>query len=290
MHLFSPLNISCWVNNYSLLLFSHKVVYYSLQTHGLQHASLPCPSPSPGISSNSYPLSWWFCVEALADADSACGIASTQDSCSREGRADFLRRLSWLPPKGVSQPFMAVSKVTASIRSMSGAGSPGRTGLREPVRMLIPLLTLHFHTSLRQNPGPLPLPRCPFAFTCPCWGKWLCIVCPFHPCPAPRRLLSWSQKARLSLSMKLCGERFQPIQLYFKKWGRNFETNPRFPGAQCEWVRESHWSSRGGPGPSLGLSLGPVASTHFQPSPGGFLGTSRGPRIWKLAGAGWADG
>ena len=31
----------------------------SLQPHGLQHARLPCPSPSPGVCSNSCPLSWW---------------------------------------------------------------------------------------------------------------------------------------------------------------------------------------------------------------------------------------
>ena len=31
----------------------------SLQSHGLQHARLPCPSPSPGICSNSCLLSWW---------------------------------------------------------------------------------------------------------------------------------------------------------------------------------------------------------------------------------------
>jgi len=28
-------------------------------THGLQHARLPCPSPSPGICSNSCPLRQW---------------------------------------------------------------------------------------------------------------------------------------------------------------------------------------------------------------------------------------
>ena len=28
-------------------------------THGLQHARLPCASPSPGVCSNSYPSSWW---------------------------------------------------------------------------------------------------------------------------------------------------------------------------------------------------------------------------------------
>ena len=27
--------------------------------HGLQHPRLPCPSPSPGACSNSYPSSWW---------------------------------------------------------------------------------------------------------------------------------------------------------------------------------------------------------------------------------------
>ena len=31
----------------------------SLQPHGLQHARLPCPSPSPRVCSNSCPLSWW---------------------------------------------------------------------------------------------------------------------------------------------------------------------------------------------------------------------------------------
>ena len=32
----------------------------SLWTHGLQHTKPPCPSPTPGIYSNSYPLSWWY--------------------------------------------------------------------------------------------------------------------------------------------------------------------------------------------------------------------------------------
>ena len=30
-----------------------------LQSHGLQHARPPCPSPTPGAYSNSCPLSWW---------------------------------------------------------------------------------------------------------------------------------------------------------------------------------------------------------------------------------------
>ena len=39
------------------LLFSHSVLSNSLQLHGLYHARLPCPSPSPRVCSNSCPLS-----------------------------------------------------------------------------------------------------------------------------------------------------------------------------------------------------------------------------------------
>ena len=43
-----------------LLLFSCSVMSDSLRAHGLQHTTLPCPSPSPGACSNSCPLSWWY--------------------------------------------------------------------------------------------------------------------------------------------------------------------------------------------------------------------------------------
>ena len=39
--------------------FSSSAVPNSLQPHGLQHARLPCSSPTPGACSNSCPLSWW---------------------------------------------------------------------------------------------------------------------------------------------------------------------------------------------------------------------------------------
>ena len=41
------------------LLFSHLVVFNSLQLHGLQHVRLSCPSPSPRACSNSCSLSRW---------------------------------------------------------------------------------------------------------------------------------------------------------------------------------------------------------------------------------------
>ena len=39
--------------------FSHSVVPDSLPPHGLQHTRPPCPSPIPGVYSNSCPLSQW---------------------------------------------------------------------------------------------------------------------------------------------------------------------------------------------------------------------------------------
>ena len=39
--------------------FSCSIVSDSFQLHGLQHAGLTCPSPTPGTCSNSCPVSWW---------------------------------------------------------------------------------------------------------------------------------------------------------------------------------------------------------------------------------------
>ena len=46
-----------YVNRHSSVQFSHSVVSDSLQPHELQHARTPCPSPTPGVHSNSHPLS-----------------------------------------------------------------------------------------------------------------------------------------------------------------------------------------------------------------------------------------
>ena len=39
--------------------FNHSVVSDSLRPHGLQHTRPPCPSPTPGVYSDSCPLSRW---------------------------------------------------------------------------------------------------------------------------------------------------------------------------------------------------------------------------------------
>ena len=44
---------------FSSVQLSHSVMSNSLQPHRLQHARLPCPSPTPGACSNSCPSSWW---------------------------------------------------------------------------------------------------------------------------------------------------------------------------------------------------------------------------------------
>ena len=46
---------------------SHSVMSDSLWPHGLQHARLPCPSPTPGAYSNSCPLSQW-CHPAISSS------------------------------------------------------------------------------------------------------------------------------------------------------------------------------------------------------------------------------
>ena len=43
----------------SSVQFSRSVMSRSLWPHGLKHASPPCPSPTPGVYSNSHPLSRW---------------------------------------------------------------------------------------------------------------------------------------------------------------------------------------------------------------------------------------
>ena len=49
-----------WIYRSSSVQFSHSVVSNSLQPHESQHARTPCSSPTPGVYSNSCPLSRCF--------------------------------------------------------------------------------------------------------------------------------------------------------------------------------------------------------------------------------------
>ena len=48
-----------WREDTSSVQFSHSVMSNFLWLHESQHARPPCPSPTPGVYPNSYPLSWW---------------------------------------------------------------------------------------------------------------------------------------------------------------------------------------------------------------------------------------
>ena len=52
-------------NTFSSVQFSHSVLSDSLWPHGLQHARLPCPSPTSRAYSNSCPSSQW-CHPAIS--------------------------------------------------------------------------------------------------------------------------------------------------------------------------------------------------------------------------------
>ena len=54
-----------WSPSVSSVQFSHSVMSDSLWLHESQHARPPCPSPTPGVYSNSCPLSWW-CHPAIS--------------------------------------------------------------------------------------------------------------------------------------------------------------------------------------------------------------------------------
>ena len=60
----------------------------SLQSHGLQHARLPCPSPSPRVCPSSHPLNQWChpTIPSSAALSSSCSppfqaVSSARESC-----------------------------------------------------------------------------------------------------------------------------------------------------------------------------------------------------------------
>ena len=52
---------------FSSVQFSHSVVSDSLRPHESQHARPPCPSPTPGVHSDSHPSSRW-CHPAISSS------------------------------------------------------------------------------------------------------------------------------------------------------------------------------------------------------------------------------
>ena len=62
--------------------FTRSVLSASLQSHGLQHTRLHCPSPTPRVYSNSCPLSqWWY----PTTSPSVIPFSSCLQSCPASG-------------------------------------------------------------------------------------------------------------------------------------------------------------------------------------------------------------
>ena len=61
------LNNSLSIRHLSSVQFSRSVVSDSLWPHELQHARPPCPSPTPGVHSDSHPSSPW-CHPAISSS------------------------------------------------------------------------------------------------------------------------------------------------------------------------------------------------------------------------------
>ena len=72
------------------MLFSCSVMCDSLGSRGLQHARLPCLSPSPRVCSNSYPLSQW-CHPTISSS-------VVPFSCLQSFPASGSFAMSWLFP------------------------------------------------------------------------------------------------------------------------------------------------------------------------------------------------
>ena len=67
-------------------------MFDSLQPHELQNARPPCPSPTPGVYSNSCPLSWW-CHPAISS--SVVPFSSCPQSLPASGSFPMSQLFTW---------------------------------------------------------------------------------------------------------------------------------------------------------------------------------------------------
>ena len=76
----------------SSVQFSHSVLSYSLWPHESQHARPPCPSPTPGVHSNSCPSSRW-CHPAISS--SVIPFSSCPQSLPASGSFPMSQLFAW---------------------------------------------------------------------------------------------------------------------------------------------------------------------------------------------------
>ena len=121
--------------------FSCSVVSDSLQPRGLQHTRPPCPSPTPGVYSNSCPLSWW-CHPAISSSVvpfSSClqsfpasGSASASRNPSNEYSGLISFRMDWLDLLAVQGTLKSLLQHHGSKASILQCSAFFRTQLSHP--------------------------------------------------------------------------------------------------------------------------------------------------------------
>ena len=95
---FLVLNLRMWnkiptfVATFSSVQFSHSVMSSSLRPRESQHARPPCPSPTPGVYSNSCPSSWW-CHPAISS--SVVPFSSCPQSLPASGSFSVSQLFTW---------------------------------------------------------------------------------------------------------------------------------------------------------------------------------------------------
>ena len=88
-----PLGWTAWISLWSSSVqFSHSVVSNSLRPHESQHTRPPCPSPTPGVHSNSCPSSRW-CQPAISF--SVVPFSSCPQSLPASGSFPMSQLFTW---------------------------------------------------------------------------------------------------------------------------------------------------------------------------------------------------
>ena len=111
------------MNNFKMiiLVFSHQIMSDSLWPHGLQHARLSCPSPSPRACSNSCSLSRW----CHPNISSSVVLFS---SCLHSFPASGSFLMSWLFTSG-GQSIGTSASASVLLMKVQGSFPLGLTGL-----------------------------------------------------------------------------------------------------------------------------------------------------------------
>ena len=107
----------------SSVQFSRSVVSYSSRPHESQHARPPCPSLTPGVHSNSCPLSWWY---HPAISSSVVPFSSFPQSLPASGSFPMSQLFSW----GGQSIGVSASVLPMNIQDWSPLGWTGWTSLQ----------------------------------------------------------------------------------------------------------------------------------------------------------------